>query len=188
MVVDEASGKKIAAVERQVRDNAQCADPVIVGADLFVTTGYNVGSALVGISGTNATVIWKKGYGCVYATPVLVGDCLYALIESGWQKADLVCVTVKDGTEKWRLKDVGTGGLILAGGKLLILSRAGELILAEASPAAYKELARSKIFPEGAAGGSPKPAACWNGPVLSDGRVYARNEKGVLVCVDVSGK
>jgi outer membrane protein assembly factor BamB len=29
---------------------------------------------------------------------------------------------------------------------------------------------------------------CWTTPVLSNGRIYCRNGKGDLVCVDVSGK
>jgi outer membrane protein assembly factor BamB len=73
-------------------------------------------------------------------------------------------------------KDVGSGGLMAADGKLIILSRRGELILAQASPAAYTEIARAQFFLKD---------ACWNGPVLSDGRIYVRNEKGTLVCLDV---
>jgi outer membrane protein assembly factor BamB len=68
---------------------------------------------------------------------------------------------------------------MVADGKLIVLSRGGDLILAEASPTAYSEIARAKIFSAG---------ACWNSPVLCDGRIYARNEKGTLVCLDVRGK
>jgi outer membrane protein assembly factor BamB len=107
---------------------------------------------------------------------VLAGDFLYVLAGSGWLRADLVCVSTKDGSLRWKEKDVGCGGLILADGKLLILSRRGVLILAEASPTAYTEIGRAKVFSTG---------DCWNGPVLSDGRVYVRNENGTLVCLDL---
>jgi hypothetical protein len=93
--------------------------------------------------------------------------------------ADLVCLNVKDGSVRWRRKDVGSGGLMVADGKLIVLSRDGELILAEASPIAYTEIARAKIFSTG---------ACWNSPVLCNGRIYARNEKGTLICLDVRRK
>ena len=122
--------------------------------------------------------MWKKRSECHYASPVLVGDCLYALFGSGWLRADLVCVSVKGGSLRWRWKGVGSGGLMVADGKLIVLSRGGDLILAEASPSAYAEIARAKIFSAG---------ACWNSPVLCDGRIYARNEKGILVCLDVRG-
>jgi outer membrane protein assembly factor BamB len=179
VVVALANGPKIASYERKIIDNVNCADPVIVGDAIFVTAGYNTGSALIGVSGGNATVMWKKGYGCCYASPVLVGEDLYMLIDSGWEKADLVCVSVKDGSVKWTQKNVGSGGLMVADGKLLVLSRGGDLILAAASPDAYTEIARAKLFSTG---------ACWNGPVLCGGRIYAKNEKGTLLCLDVRGK
>jgi len=187
VVVDLANGQKIASYEWKTTANSNCADPVIVGDTIFVTSGYGHGSALLTLNGGNATAMWKKGYGCVYANPVLVGDHLYALIDSGWGKADLVCVSAKDGSEKWRQKDVGAGGLTVVDGKLLILGRHGDLILAAASPTAYTEIACAKIFPVDS-GAKPKPIICWNSPVLCDGRVYVRNERGTLVCLDVRGK
>ena len=131
---------------------------------------------LIGVSGVRAAPLWKRGFECHYATPVLVGDCLYLLAGSGWLKADLVCVNARDGSLAWRKKDVGSGGLVAADGKLIILSRRGESILAQASPAAYAEIARTQVFSKD---------VCWNGPVLSDGRIYVRNENGTLVCLDV---
>ncbi|MGA2619675.1 MAG: PQQ-binding-like beta-propeller repeat protein [Thermoguttaceae bacterium] len=178
-VVDLANGQKMASYEWRTMDNANCADPVIVGDAIFITSSYGRGCALIGVSGGNAAVMWKKGLECHYASPVLVGDCLYALFGSGWLRADLVCVSAKDGSVRWRRKDVGSGGLMVADGKLIVLSRGGDLILAEASPTAYAEIARAKIF---------SADACWNSPVLCDGRIYARNEKGTLVCLDVRGK
>ena len=175
-VVDLAGGRIIASYEWKTLQNANCADPVIVGDTIFVTSGYGVGCALIGISGDRAAPLWKRGFECHYATPVLVGDCLYLLAGSGWMKADLVCVNARDGSLVWRKKDVGSGGLVAADGKLIILSRRGELILAQASPAAYSEIARAQVFAKD---------VCWNGPVLSDGRIYVRNETGTLVCLDV---
>ena len=159
--------------------NANCADPVIVGDAIFITSSYGRGCALIDVSGGNAAVRWKKGFECHYASPVLVGDCLYVLAGSGWMRADLVCVSAKDGSLRWREKDVGSGGLVVADGKLLILSRRGDLILAEASPAAYTEIGADEGVLQG---------DCWNGPVLSDGRVYVRNENGTLVCLDLRRK
>jgi outer membrane protein assembly factor BamB len=187
IVADLANGQKIASYEWKTRDHSNCADPVIAEDAIFVCSSYGMGCALVRVSGGNAAVLWKKPFGCHYASPVLVGDCLYALAESGWMKADLVCVSVKDGAIRWTQKDVASGGLMVADGKLIILSRAGDLILAEASPTAYTEIARAKVFPEDT-GARPKPVVCWNCPVLCDGRIYVREEKGALLCLDVRKK
>ncbi|MGO9110230.1 MAG: PQQ-binding-like beta-propeller repeat protein [Thermoguttaceae bacterium] len=178
-VVDLANGQKIASFDWKTFDNCNCADPLIVGDTIFISSAYDRGSALIGVNGGNAAVIWKGTFACKYASPVLVGDHLYALAESGWEKDDLVCVDVRDASVRWKRKNVGSGGLVVADGKLIVLSRRGELILAEASPTAYTEIARAKVFSAG---------ACWNSPVLCDGRIYARNENGSLVCLDVRGK
>ena len=55
----------------------------------------------------------------------------------------------------------------------------GELLVAEAKPDAFKELARAEIL----------KGQCWTSPVLSNGRVYCRsNKEGERACVDVRGK
>ena len=64
---------------------------------------------------------------------------------------------------------------MLAGGKLVILSGGGRLVIAEATAKEYLPLAGMNIL-----GG-----ACRTMPVLSGGRIYARNAKGKLVCVEV---
>ena len=71
-----------------------------------------------------------------------------------------------------------TGSLMLADGKLIILSERGRLVIAEASPDGFKELASAQIL----------TGKCWTVPVLANGRIYARNADGQLVCVDVRSK
>jgi outer membrane protein assembly factor BamB len=162
---------------------------LIVGDKIFITSSYGRGCALLRIGDGKAAVVWKQKHECHYSSPVLVGDDIYALVCAGWMKADLVCLSVADGSEKWRRKSVGSGGLIAASGRLLVLGRNGDLIAVEASPSQYTELARSNPFPVqvAEASESKKPPACWNSPVLCNGRIYARNEKGTLVCCDVRG-
>ena len=66
---------------------------------------------------------------------------------------------------KWREVD----------GKLLMLTDPGVLILAEGSPAGYKEIGRAPIIDE----------QCFAAPIYANGCVYARNTGGDVVCVDV---
>ena len=76
--------------------------------------------------------------------------------------------------EKWRAGNVKNGSLILTGdGKLLVLSEVGELILAEANPASYRELARAKVLGD----------RCWVQPTLANGTIYCRNNAGDLVAL-----
>jgi outer membrane protein assembly factor BamB len=79
------------------------------------------------------------------------------------------------GKEKWAHEGFGTGTVIVADGKLIALSAGGELSVAPATPDGYKPVARGQVL----------AGKCWTSPVLSDGRIYCRNWKGQVVCVDV---
>ena len=68
--------------------------------------------------------------------------------------------------------------MILAGDRLLITKETGELVLAAASPQAYRPLAHAQIL----------PATIRALPALSDGRLYVRNSDNrtpVLACFDL---
>jgi hypothetical protein len=73
----------------------------------------------------------------------------------------------------WTQGGFGNGSVTLANGKLIILSEGGELCIAEASPAGYRETGRGRIL----------TGKCWTVPVLANGKIYARNAAGKLVCV-----
>jgi len=78
---------------------------------------------------------------------------------------------------KWRYEGFGLGSLIVADGKLVILGDRGELAVAGANPKGFTPLARAQVL-----GGK-----CWTTPVLANGRIYCRNAKGELKCLDVRG-
>ena len=63
---------------------------------------------------------------------------------------------------------------MLAGDRLLILRGTGELTLADATPIAFRPIARAQVL----------PATVRAFPALADGLLYARNEK-TLVCLDL---
>jgi hypothetical protein len=54
----------------------------------------------------------------------------------------------------------------------------GDLVLAEASPAAYKELGSARVI-EGRA---------FTAPVFAGGKAFARNTRGDVVALDLTGK
>ena len=70
--------------------------------------------------------------------------------------------------------ELAFNGLILVGGKLLVLTERGDLILAEAAPDSYKEHGSAHIIER----------RTFTTPVLAGGKVYARNTKGDVVAVD----
>jgi hypothetical protein len=70
------------------------------------------------------------------------------------------------------------GAMILADGKLIILTEKGELVICEASPAGFRPLSRSRVLDH----------RCWAQPTLDAGRLFVRNNEGDLVCLDASAR
>lgn len=158
------------------RPSNNCADPVFSGEQVFVSSAYGAGSAMLGFGAEGAKVIWKnKEMNNHFSSCVLVDGNLYGFDGDMRKKVQLKCLDFKAGAAKWSadLK----GSLMVAAGKLVILTNSGELVIAEASPRGYKELARAKVM----------SGRCWTAPVLAGGRIYCRSHEGELVCVDVSG-
>ena len=86
-------------------------------------------------------------------------------------------VDAETGELVWRARGQGEGTLIMADGKLIILTTDGELVVAEASPKAYKEIAAAQIL-EG---------SCLTAPTLAGGRLYLRN-LSEIICLDLARK
>jgi outer membrane protein assembly factor BamB len=174
--LNAATGKIIWRHKWKTSWDANIGDPIISGDQVFVSTGYNKGCALLKIEQGNVKEIWNnKNMRNHFNSSVLWKGYIY-----GFDETTLKCLDFKTGQEKWSKKGLGKGSLMLAGGKMVILSDKGKLAIAEASPTEYKELASAQVLPK---------KKCWTVPVLANGRIYARNNPdGQLVCLDVSGK
>jgi outer membrane protein assembly factor BamB len=159
------------------------ASPVLAGDVVFCSAGYGVGGAAVRITKDGnqfkATEVWKISGDDVanhWSTPVHYDGHLYGIF--GFRpNYVLKCIDLKDGKENWKGPEVGTGGLIVVDGMLLVQGARGELILAEAKPDGYKEIARAQ----------PLTGKSWTMATLSNGRIYARSSTHAI-CLDVSGK
>ncbi len=153
------------------------ADAVIFGDKIFISSGYGKGCALLKVSGNDVTKVWQnKNMKNQINCSVLWEGHIYGFDGQVGGKGKLTCLDLATGEKKWSQGGMGTGSLMLAEGKLIILGEKGRLVIAEASPEEYKELASAKIL----------TGKCWTTPVLANGRIYARNAAGQLVCVDVS--
>src|SRR4029450_2364858 len=93
---------------------------------------------------------------------------------AGRSPTSLRCLDWKTGQIKWTEPKLAFNDLIAVGGKLLVLTEMGDLVLAEASPDGYKELGSAHVI-EGRA---------FTAPVFANGRAYLRNTKGDVVSVD----
>lgn len=176
---DPATGNQLWSHPFETSYDVNAAAPLIVGNEVLVSAGYNHGSILLDISKNPPEQLWfKKDLKAHFNSPVYLNGNVYGIDGNATPKAPLVCVDWKTGELKWRSKDVQGGSLILAKDKLLVLTETGDLLLAEATPDSYKEIARKNVL----------TGRCWVQPTLSSGKVYCRNNLGELVALDLAAK
>ncbi len=151
-------------------------DAIVAGNQLFLSTGYGKGAGLFDLSENPPKRLWTSKVLRTQLNPsVLHHGFLYGMDGDTGDKGPLKCVELATGAEKWATPGFGTGGLILADDKLIILSSTGELMIAPASADAFKPSARAQVL-----GGK-----CWTAPVLANGRIYCHNSRGEMICADV---
>lgn len=159
--------------------NVNAANPVLADGQMFLSTGYGKGGGLFKISASGSEQVWKtKALRTQLNAAVLHGKTLYGVDGDTTEKASLKCIDFATGKEVWTEPGFGSGGVIVADGKLIALSAMGEIIIAPASPDGFKPTTRAQVL-------GPK---CWTAPVLANGFVYCRNSKGQVAVLDVRAK
>ncbi len=188
-VVDSATGRDVAFTGWTTKFSTNSCTPLVVGDRIFISTGYGKGCGLFSLKDAKlSTVYTNTKMANHFNNSVLVDGHLYGFDGNGHAfargGASLVCMELATGKEKWRQGGMGCGSLMVAGKTLIILSDFGELVTAEATTKGFTEIARAQIL-GGGRYSSRNP--CWTMPVIANGRIYARDAKGLLVCLDVSG-
>lgn len=153
--------------------------PLIVKDKIFISSAYSQGCALLKIGSRSAQKIWSnKKMQNHFNTSILKDNKIYGFSgRPNKNRGSLRCMDLSDGSVLWEKNGLGTGSLISAGGKLIILSEKGELIIANPNPKAYSELQRIKIL----------NGECWTSPAFANGKVFARCSEGQIVCYDING-
>ena len=184
VILDAAKGTEIARfpwdTPSPMNSHVNAATPVLSGSRAFVGSSYGMGCALaeIDLAAGKAKSVWKNDeLATQYSSALFYDGHLYGFHSHGQNDGggELRCLDVKTGETKWSQKNPGLGALSCAGGKLIMLSREGELIVAEAVPGAYKELARAQVT----------GSLCRTEPILCDAKIYVRTSRGDVLCFDV---
>ena len=176
------AGKEQWRQEWKTDYDVNIATPLPVGDRLFVSSGENVGCALLAPSAEGkAEVLWEsKGPMSVmknyWATAVLHDKHLYGISGEYKGVTNLNCVEAASGKLAWSKERYGHVNLTLADGHLYILTIDGELVIAEANPKAYTEKARAKVL---------AAAKYVNAPAIADKKLYAKDGASII-CVDIA--
>lgn len=174
--VNVKTGAKVWEFEWGTRYGVNAADPIVSGDNIFISSGYNKGCALVKFGETKP--VWQsKELKNQLALSVLIDGNLYGFDgDSTASRSPFKCVDLATGTLKWEEKSITPGAVVAADGKLIILTGKGELIIAKVTPEKFDVISRAQVL----------TGKCWSSPVLANGRIYCRNSVGDVVSVDVA--
>jgi len=157
--------------------------PVVIGdGRLLLTGGYDSGGMILQLrpaGGGFATEVVRrfppKELGSDQHTPVFYQGYAYAVIPGG----QLVCLD-PSGRRMWASGPThrfGLGPYLVADGMIVVMNDAGQLVLAEATPSGYRQLAQARIL----AGHDS-----W-GPMALAGTYLLARDMTRMVCVDLGG-
>ena len=156
------------------RYKVNTSDPIVIGSDVFASSGYNLGCIRVSTNAGKATKVWQnKNMRNHINCSVFWNGYVYGFDESRFR-----CIDFKDGSVKWTDGSMGKGALMMStDGRMITISDRGELVIAKANPDKFEPISRSQILPR---------SKCWTTPILANSKIYARNANGDVVCVDVN--
>ena len=176
-VVEAATGTKLSSFGWETKYGINGADPLIIGDMIFITSGYDRGCAMLDFSSGKLKPVWEnKLLNAHFSSSVYIDGFIYGMDGQAGKAGSLRCLSAKNGSEQWK-EPLGFGSLIAAGDRLIVLTEDGTLYFAEVSSGRYKQIAKMETGLE---------KLCWTPPVLANGMIYCRNDKGTLVAIDVS--
>lgn len=155
------------------KHKATTADVIVHGDEVFASCAYGRGCTKIRIAGGRVTQVFDNTVMRNFQScSVLWKGYLY-----GFDESHLKCIDFKDSSEQWSERGMGKGSLAMcADGRMIAMSDRGEMVIARANSKSFDVIARARVLPR---------SMCRTVAVLSNGRIYARNAQGDLVCLDV---
>lgn len=165
-------GKTLATYPWQTYFANGIATPLVVGDSVVITSGYNISRiARLRVTAGGIRAIWSVPYYSKVCSPVYHEGRVY----HAWQK--LWCLDWETGEPHWAGGRFGDDSscVVTADGRLIVLGH-GRLVLVDAAgaPESYRELASRDGLLKG---------YCWPHVTVANGRLYAKNSEGRLLCL-----
>ena len=168
--LEAASGRELWRQPWKTSYDVNAATPIVLGNRILISSGYGHGCALYEVTSSGVSERWQsRSLKSHVSTPVIWQGAIYGIDGNASAKSPLVCLDLETGKEKWE-ENVGGGSLVLADGKLVVLSEVGELIIGDAVQTGFKPILRQQVLGK----------RCWVQPTVANGRVYCRNNNGDL--------
>jgi outer membrane protein assembly factor BamB len=161
-----------------IENQTNIATPIVVQSYVFISSNYGKGCVLLKIDKDGEKMkprfVYKNTHMRThFSTCVRYHNHLF-----GFDDSTLKCMNFLTGEleKNWKVRGFDKGSVLRVKDHLILYGANGLLALSEANPKEYVEIARFQF--------SAKGRACWSAPVVSNGRLYVRDQER-LVCFDV---
>ena len=169
---DPADGTELFRDRWKTNYDVNAAQPVVLNnINIFVSSGYGSGGALLKVVDGEVGTIWKtKKMANKHTVTLLIGKHLY-----GFSEDTLRCIDVATGKSVWEKDGYGRGSLTgIGGGKAVIQAENGTLAIAKLSPSGIDIISEQKLFTK---------HHSWTAPSVANGRIFARDVEGNVICL-----
>ncbi|MBN1698871.1 MAG: PQQ-like beta-propeller repeat protein [Spirochaetales bacterium] len=172
--VDRKIGKLLWSYPWSTSYNVNAADPLYIDGKVFIASDYGNGCALLSVTSSKPQLVYKNDKMKSHFNSFVYHDGYLYGNDGSPGKGTFRCLEFSSGKEMWS-KNLGFGALIAANGYLVLFTERGYLHIAELTHTSYKEVAKARVL----------TGTCWTPPVLAHGKMYCRNSRGNIVCIDV---
>ena len=164
MGVDAEDGKALWEFPWRTGHDVNASTPIVSGDEIFITSNYGRGCALVKIKDGKAEAVWEnKAMASHFSTPVLSDGYIYGSTTAG----HLACIEWETGEVAWKVPGFERGGVVAVDGALIAVDGAsGEVVMFELASEESRELGRMK----------PLGGQSWTAPIVADGKLIVRNK------------
>lgn len=180
--VDADTGRLLWSRPMPTRYEVIACTPVLVGDAVFVTAPDCEAKGLYRIQPHGSTVrverVWSGGMDTCHGGVVLWDGRLYGSWyrnRRGW-----ACVDARTGRLVCDFKDLASGSVLYADGRLYCLGQEGEMALLKPTADGLEFAGRFRLVPR-------RVNDAWTHPVIHDGRLYLRYHE-TLYCYDIRAR
>lgn len=175
--IDADSGKEAWSIPWKTPYDVHATTPVASEKGIFISSGYDIGCALVTVENGKASYKWKNdAIASHHSDPYIIGNYIYGYSGQSTQNSGkFKCVELDTGREMWSTGQLGWGTCLLIDDHLICQDIKGNLFLVRPDP---EKLVLVSSFPE-ALGRVNGPV--WTIPVTAADRIYLR-VKQRLIC------
>jgi len=178
--IDVSNGDELWNVPWETDYDVNATTPIVVGDNVFITSGYKTGCELLKTTASGAEVLWRNhSIESMHSDPYVIDGYLYGYSGQSFQNRGVFrCVDMKDGVEKWSTGEMGWGTCIFVDGHLLCGDIKGNIFLMKPNPDKFILVTKLKK----ALGDVRGPV--WTMPIVSNGRLYLRF-KQTMMCYEI---